>query len=78
MERTPKFTARASEEASHRGLQRQAREASLAVGKSLGGRGTSAGECRSKLPVHLILPFTLVTSEANHGLWRYESSVLAG
>ena len=28
----------------------------LAVGESLRGRGTSAGECRSKSPVHLRTP----------------------
>jgi hypothetical protein len=62
-------------------MQRQAAEASLttfAVGESLGERGTFAGECRIKPPVHLIPPLLLVTSEANNGFYRYGSSLLAG
>lgn len=48
-----------------RAMQRRAMEAiltALAVGESLRGRGTSAGECRSKPPVHPATNAFLYTS----------------
>lgn len=51
VERTPQLAAR-QEGGRGGGKQRQAREASLTVKEPV-GKGTSAGECRNKLPVHL-------------------------
>jgi hypothetical protein len=58
VERTPTFSGRRGVELPKGNAEASCRSkvTVLAVGKSLEERGTSAGECRSKSPVHLRTP----------------------